>query len=174
MMRIGHILLLLFLVMQLNAQQYDEVKISVKEILQYQCVKAKFGEVNAPFRKFGFKRIGAHKVLGDDFYNVNLWGYHVSANLEYDKDRQPLYRLFRRNDMGSMAVIDRVKGDTSSCRLIFWGKKYYRRIADELRRLGFVMQKSATHSNCLEFRKKDISVCVDVIIWGDIYLVDFI
>ena len=54
MMRIAHILLLLFLVMQLDAQQYDEVKISVKEILQYQCVKAKFGEVNAPFRKFGF------------------------------------------------------------------------------------------------------------------------
>lgn len=174
MMRIGHILLLLFLVMQLNALPYDEVKISVKEILQYQCVKAKFGEVNAPFRKFGFKRIGAHKVLGDDFYNVNLWGYHVSANLEYDKGHQPLYRLFRRNDMGSMAVIDHVKGDTSSCRLIFWGKKYYRRIADELRRLGFVMQKSATHSNCLEFRKNDISVCVDVIIFGDIYLVDFI
>ena len=40
MMRIAHILLLLFLVMQLDAQQYDEVKISVKEILQYQCVKA--------------------------------------------------------------------------------------------------------------------------------------
>lgn len=173
MMRIGHILLLLFLVMQLNAQPYDEVKISVKEILQYQCVKAKFGEVNAPFRKFGFKRIGAHKVLGDDFDKISLWGYHVSANLEYDKDRQPLYRLFRRNDMGSMAVIDHVKGDTTVCRLVFWGKRYYRHIADELRRLGFVMQKSRTHSNRLEFRKEDVSACVDVIIWGDIYLVDF-
>ncbi len=173
MMRIAHILLLLFLVMQLDAQQYDEVKISVKEILQYQCVKAKFGEANSPFRKLGFKRIGAHKVLRDDFDKISLWGYHVSANLEYDKDRQPLYRLFRRNDMGSMAVIDHVKGDTTVCRLVFWGKRYYRHIADELRRLGFVMQKSRTHSNRLEFRKEDVSACVDVIIWGDIYLVDF-
>lgn len=172
-MRIIQILFLLILSIRLDAQSYGEVNISVKEILQYQRVKTKFGEANAPFRKFGFKRIEAHKVLGDDYNKVRLWGYHVSANLEYDKDSQPLYRLFRRTDMGSMAVIDHIKGDTTTCRLVFWGKKYYRRIAGELRRLGFVMQNSRTHSNCLEFRKNDISIGVDVTIWGDIYLVDF-
>lgn len=174
MVRIVLTSLLLFLAMQLSAQSHSEVNISVKELLQYQRVKAKFGEANAPFRKFGFKRIEAHRVLGDDYGKVRLWGYHVSANLEYDKNSQPLYRLFRRADMGSMAVIDHVKGDTTTCRLVFWGKKYYRRIANELRRLGFVMQASKTQSNCLEFRKEDISICVDVIIWGDIYIVDFI
>ena len=157
----------------LHAQNPQEVLVSMVEMLQYERAKQKDPEVSPPFKKYGMKRIHASKVLeaGD---SRHLWGYHVHANLEFDKQKQPLFRLFKRADFGSMAVIDYFAPDDNKCELVFWGKKYYRRFAHELRRAGFQMRNSQKQTNILEFRKEGVSVGVDVIIWPDVYILQVI
>lgn len=151
------------------AQTYQEALVSMVEMLQYQRAKSKDNGANAPFKKYGMKRIKASKVLSDDDPR-RIWGFHLHANLEYDKQREPLYKLFKRSDFGSMAVIDYFSPDELKCELVFWGKKYYRRFAHELRRMGFEIRNSRSQTNMLEFRKEGVSVGVNAIIWPDIYI----
>ena len=66
-----------------------------------------------------------------------------------------------------MAVVDTKEGKTE---IIFWDKLYYRRFAQQLRTIGFVMRNTPRATNILEFRKLDVSVTVDVEIWSDIYI----
>lgn len=123
------------------------------------------------FKHYGFKHIRATKILGED-NSRHIWGYHVNANLDYDKNSQPLYRLFRKADYGSMVIIDHQSDGDNYCELIFWGKQYYRRYATQLRRIGFKLRRHPDQSNVLEFRKEDATVGVDITIWPEVYLVE--
>lgn len=165
--------LLLLLAVNVGAQSERDLSLPVIDLLQYQRAKAKRKEPPVPFRKYGMKRIRAAKVLSDDD-SRRIWGYQVGANTEYDKEKQPLYRLFRRNTTVSMAVIDRPSEEDGSCLLVFWNKKYYRRYASELQRMGFTLRNSSRQTNILEFRKEGVSVGVDVTIWPDIYLLEVV
>lgn len=147
--------------------------VSMSDMLRYQRAKAKDPKAVAPFSKYGMRHIRASKVLAEGD-NMRIWGYRVNANTEYDKNKQPLYKLFRKNDLASMVVIDCQNDTDNKCELLFWGKKYYRRFAHELRRMGFEMRNSRKQTNVLEFRKKDIDVGVDVTIWPDIYIMTFL
>lgn len=158
----------------LCAQSYNEMRIPLSELLQYQLTKNKLKYKNAPFKKYGFRHIRASRVLENSRDSVRLWGFDVSANLEYDKARQPLYRLFKRNNIGSMAVLDYIDGKTDICRLVFWDKRYYRLFYFDLCKMGFFMHNSPKESNRLEFRRKDTTVGVDIVIWGDIYILEVI
>ena len=157
-------------------QSYQETLVHMPELLQYQRQKQRAAEQDRllefsaqPFKKLGFKRIHAKAVLADNDPR-HVWGYHVNGNREFDKEHQPFHQLFRRGDWGSMVVVDHFSADNYPCELIFWGKKYYRRFAAELRRMGFVLRNSTTQSNILEFRKPETSIGVDVIIWPEIYI----
>ena len=151
------------------AQNDQEALVSVVDLLQYERTKQKGGEPASPFRRYDMKRIKASKVL-EEGDSRHLWGYHVKANLEYDKDSQPLFRIFKRVNMGSIAVIDYLGKNQRKCEVIFWGKRYYRRFAHDLRRMGFEISNSRVQSNILEFRKEGVSVGVDMIVWPEIYI----
>lgn len=156
------------------AQDYvNGVPLSAMELLQYQRTKVNGRGGVPPFNKYQFRRIRANKFISEKD-SLQIWGYHIHANLEYDKDREPLYRLFKKEDMKAMAVIDHLSGQRKSCDVIFWHKQIYRRYATQLRRAGFVLRQSTTKTNVLEFRKPDVSVGVDVEIWHDIYIMSVI
>lgn len=152
-----------------SAQKEQEALVSIVDLLQYERAKQKGGEPTSPFRRYDMKRIRASKVL-EEGDSRHLWGYHVKANLEYDKDSQPLFRIFKRANMGSIAVIDYLGAGQRKSEVIFWGKRYYRRFAHDLRRMGFEISNNHTQSNVLEFRKEGVSVGVDMIIWPEIYI----
>lgn len=173
MIRILFGISLLFTFGRLCVQGYNEITVPISELLQYQQSKAKFKTTYTPFSRYGFSRINASYVL-DSLDNVTMWGYQVSANLDFDKDNQPLFRLFRKNDMVSMAVIDCLDGYVSKCQIVFWSKRYYHRIVEDLRNIGFIMYTSPCQSNRLEFRKEGVTVGADVVIWSDIYLLELI
>ena len=156
-------------VVVVSAQNPQEVLLSVTDLLQYERAKQKGGEPSSPFRRYEMKRIRASKVL-EDGDKRHIWGYHVHANLEYDKSSEPLYKLFKRGDMGSLAVIDDYTDGHRQSDVIFWGKRYYRRFSHDLRRMGFSLRNSQTQSNVLEFRKEGVSVGVDMIIWPEVYI----
>lgn len=153
------------------AQKEQEALVSMVDLLQYERAKQKGGEPTAPFRRYDMKRIRASKVL-EDGDPRHLWGYHVKANLDFDKSSQPLYKIFKRADMGSIAVIDYMGEEARRCELIFWGKRYYRRFAHDLRRMGFALRNSSQHTNVLEFRKEGVSVGVDITIWPEVYILE--
>lgn len=152
-----------------RAQNPQEVLLSVTDLLQYERAKQKGGEPSSPFRRYDMKRIRASKVL-EDGDKRHIWGYHVHANLEYDKSSEPLYKLFKRGNMGSLAVIDDFTDGHRQCDVIFWGKRYYRRFSHDLRRMGFSLRNSQSQSNVLEFRKEGVSIGVDMIIWPEVYI----
>ena len=54
--------------------------------------------------------------------------------------------------------------------MVFWDKNYYRRFAQQLRNIGFVVSNSNAATNVLQFRKSDTTVHVDVTIWPDVYI----
>lgn len=151
----------------------QEALISMSDMLRYQRGKNVGKTPPAPFKKYDMRHIRASKVLNEGDSRT-LWGYRVGANLEYDKEKQPLYRLFKKKDFGSVAVIDYPQESGNKCELIFWGKKYYRRFAHDLRRMGFDLRNSKSQTNVLEFRRKDTDVGVDVTIWPDIYIMTFL
>lgn len=160
-------------------QGYNEVLVHMPEMVQYQKQKARASEQGRlselqvqPFKKMGFKRIHAKAALDADDPR-HVWGYHVHANREFDKDNQALYRLFKKGDWGSMVVIDYFAANDNKCELVFWGKKYYRRFATELRRMGFGIKNSSTQTNVLEFRKPDTTIGIDVVVWPEIYIMQF-
>ena len=158
---------------QAQPQYGQELLLSMGDMLRYERAKGKGAVTASPFKKYDMRHIRAAKVL-DDGDPRSLWGYRVGANMEYDKTKQPLYKLFKKKDFGSMAVIDYSAEAGNKCELLFWGKKYYRRFAHELRRMGFEMRNSSKHTNVLECRKKDIDVGVDITIWPDIYIMTFL
>ena len=164
-------LLVLFPIM-VNAQEESDFSMSITSIMQYQRNK-KMGKVSTtPFRQFGLKPINIHYAI-DETDSCRMWGYHVAANLDFDKSTHKLYRIFKRKDTKSFAVIDYhgMKND-KTCLLVFWNKKYYRTIVNDLKKIGFVMELEKNHGNVLRFRKENISVLVDVVVWGDINLVE--
>jgi len=162
----------MFISLRLGAQSCGGVNVIMPELLQYQCTKIKNRKINSPFKKYGFKHIRVKHVVDDD--TLKLWGFNISANLEYDREKHPLYRLFRKKDMFSMAVIDYLGDGNTKCQLVFWNKKYYRCFSAELLRMGFVLHNSTRQTNALEFRKENVTIGVDVIVWGDIYLLEVV
>ena len=150
-----------------------ETLVSMSDMLRYQRAKSKASKSVGPFSKYDFRRIRASKVLSEGDPR-SIWGYRIHANAEYNKEKEPLYKLFRKEDFASMAVIDYAAEAGNKCEMVFWGKKYYRRFAHELRRMGFEMRNSSKHTNVLECRKKDIDVGVDITIWPDIYIMTFL
>lgn len=145
------------------------VPLSATELLQYERTKTSGRGGIPPFKKYQFERKRATKYI-TEADSVQLWGYHIAANLEYDRTKAPLYRVFKKKDMKAMAVIDHFGGEHKSCDIIFWHKQIYRRYATQLRRAGFELRQSEKYTNVLEFRKPDVSVGVDMEIWNDIYI----
>ena len=151
-----------------SAQEFG-VPLSATELLQYERTKTKGRGGIPPFHKYQFERKRATKFI-TDADSMQLWGYHVHANLDFDRSRQPMFRVFKKGDMKAMAVIDHFGGEHKSCDVIFWHKQIYRRYAAQLRRAGFQLRQSTKYSNVLEFRKEEVSVGVDMEIWNDIYI----
>lgn len=142
-------------------------RFSVLELLQYQQRKGLSAHVQPPFGKYGGSRIRASSLLpGND--PRQLWGREVGRNDAFVPDKQPLYRIFRKKSDDSVAFIDTWGG---SLQVVFWNKLIYRHCASELRRMGFVCLSNA-QSNVLAFRKDDVSLKVDVIVWSDMYVME--
>lgn len=153
-----------------SAQEYfNGIPLSATELLQYERTKTKGRGGIPPFSKYQFERKRAMKFI-TDADSMQLWGYHVHANLEFDRSRQPMFRVFKKADMKAMAVIDHFGGEHKPCDVIFWHKQIYRRYAAQLRRAGFQLRQSTKYTNVLEFRKPDVSIGVDMEIWNDIYI----
>lgn len=147
--------------MYLRAQQRG-VPVTVTACLQYQKVKSRDGDMSRLFRNYGMRPM----MFNDS--TRRLWGYHVRLDSVWT-DKQPLYRVFQKHDIYSFAVIDG-RQPNSSCQYVFWWKGYYRRFADDLKRMGFAMCNDKHHTNILRFSRDDIDVIVDFIIWDDIYV----
>lgn len=169
MRRLFTILFLLALTLQGQAQAWQESSINIASLLQYEQSKARSGEAFAPFSHYGFKRIYATEVLPQDDTR-RLWGYHVGANLDFDKATDPLYKLFALRTMGSMAVIDDVSRH-GKCRVIYWSKRLYHRFEGELEQLHFQLA-APRHTNKLIFTRAETSVRVVVTITPELYLMD--
>ena len=125
-----------------NAQEESDFSMSITSIMQYQRNK-EMGKVSTtPFRQFGLKPINIHYAI-DETDSCRMWGYHVAANLDFDKSTHKLYRIFKRKDTKSFAVIDYhgMKND-KTCLLVFWNKKYYRTIVNDLKKIGFAKKTS--------------------------------
>ncbi len=155
-----------------SSQDTKVLQIPVIHLLQYQRSKTGGNNRHMPFKEFGLHHIKAKSVMENNDSCI-LWGYHLHANTDFDKDKQPLYKLFKRSDSGSFAVIDKVKGRNLNFEIIFWSKRYYWQIVEELKRMGFTHKIKRNKSNCLEFNKKGTTVAVDITIWPEIYLVKF-
>ena len=131
--------------------------ISVAEVETYHS--------HSPFQTLWTASYSWAKFISDDDPR-HIWAWHVHPNEEYNAASQPLYELFRKNDFASLAIIDVDKGETE---IVFWDKQYYRRIADDLRRMGFLMGNAPNKTNVLCFRKIESTVRVDITIWWNLY-----
>ena len=161
------VLTILFIMIAIlgHAQYGNYVQLSALDLLQYQMQKNRKQMTTPPFRRYGMRRIRASKIMEDNDPR-QIWGWQIHPNENYQTS-EPLYKLFQRNNLTAMAVVDTKEGKTE---IIFWDKLYYRRFAQQLRTIGFVMRNTPRATNILEFRKLDVSVTVDVEIWSDIYL----
>lgn len=151
------------------AQSVPELQITAQDIVQYQRAKASGRDVGSYFQRFGLKRTRALSYLSADDPR-QVWFHHITADTAWTADK-PLYRLFRRKDNASMAIIDD-RSNAHSVQYVFWNKAYYRRLSQGLRQMGYTMTQDAEGSNVLRFRHPDQSVCVDITIWPDVYLVE--
>ena len=154
-----------------GAQNSDNIRLfTAGELVKYQRSKNGRNVDGQVFRKYGFKRIGLHEVLAKDDTRRVWRNEHVKANPDFDKTRQPLYRIFRRGALDAVAVIDHYDGGDSPVEVVFYWKQIYRRFADQQRKGGFVMSNSPTQTNCLQFRRPDYDIGVDFIIFEDVYI----
>lgn len=138
------------------------LQLPIAACLQYQRVKETRGSTVAPFRRYGF-----HPFQYKDS-TKRIWGYHVMPDSAYKKS-QPLYRMFRRHDIRSFAIIDDA-AKQGSCQYVFWWKGYYRQFVADLRRMGFSMSNVPNKTNVLRFSRPDINIIVEFLIWEDIYV----
>ena len=165
MKRISLILILFFIAILGRAQYGNYLQLTVVELLQYQQQKLRKMPTVEPFKRYGLRRIMATKYLDNNDLR-HIWGWHLQPNEQYQSS-EPLYKLFRKTDESSLAVIDTQGGSTE---VVFWDKAYYRRFAQQLRNIGIVVGNSQTASNVLQFRKVRVAVHVDVTIWPDVYI----
>lgn len=160
------ILLLLLLVLTSGVSKGEGINQSlslpIAACLQYQRVKETRGTTFAPFRKYGFRPIQTSDSTR------RLWGYHVMRDSSYTKSK-PLYRMFKRHDLYSFAIIDNITNNGSS-QYIFWWKGYYRKFVNDLRFMGFTMSNDPKRTNVLHFSRSDININVEFIIWEDLYV----
>ena len=75
----------------------------VLELLQYQVQKGKRAVAPYLFSKYGLRQIPTELVVDD---SRQLWGWHVGPNTDFDQSKHPYYRLFKKKDNSSLAVID--------------------------------------------------------------------
>lgn len=145
----------------------QDMMLPVDKLMQYEAAKLKGKAAGRMFKKAGFERIPAHDVLrGRE--SCLLWGYRVKANLNYNAQSQPLYRLFRKTSMESVGLIDHIGGSPGQpVELVFWSKRIYRAYAAQLRKEGF--RQSVSH-NTISFRHPDFTIGIDFDIWPDIYV----
>mgnify|MGYP000913583076 CR=1 FL=1 len=165
MKRILFTFLLLLIAILGKAQYGNYVQLTAVELLQYQLQKTRKQSAVAPFARYGLRRIRASKYL-EDSDPRHIWGLRLHPNEQYIAT-EPLYKLFQRDDLSSIAIIDTQGG---SIEVVFWDKNYYRRFAQQLRNIGFVVSNSNAATNVLQFRKSDTTVHVDVTIWPDVYI----
>ena len=138
------------------------IQMPVAVCLQYQRAKETRGNSIAPFRRYGF-----HPIQFADT-TKRLWGFHVIRDSAYTKPK-PLYRLFKRHDLLSFAIIeDNVPN--GSTQYVFWWKGYYRQFTSDLKRMGFTMSEVPNKTNALRFSRNDLNIIVEFIIWEDIYV----
>lgn len=140
------------------------IQMPVAACLQYQRIKSARGNGYAPFRKYGF-----HPIAFADS-TKRLWGYHVYRDSTYN-NKKPLYRIFKKHDLRSFAIIENSDNKGTS-QYVFWWKGYYRNFVAELRQMGFDMSNVSGKTNVLRFSRKDISIVVDFIIWEDLYVME--
>ena len=99
--------------------------------------------------------------------SVQLWVYHaLSPDSEYTSTL-PLCRQLKATAQLAFAVIDHAQGNLQ---LVFWDKRIYRHYADWLNRIGYTLVQHRPASNVLSFRKSGVSICVDITIWADCYV----
>lgn len=165
MRRLFLILILSCIAILGKAQYGNYLQLTAVELLQYQQQKLRKMPTVAPFKRYGLRRIRVSKYL-DDSDPRHIWGWHLQPNEQYEVP-EPLYKLFRKTDESSLAVID-TQG--AGIEVVFWDKNYYRRFAQQLRNIGFVVSNSNAATNVLQFRKSDTTVHVDVTIWPDVYI----
>ena len=165
MKRILITLILLYVAILGKAQYGNYVQLTAVDLLQYQLQKTRKQSAVAPFARYGLRRIRASKYL-EDSDPRHIWGLRLHPNEQYVAT-EPLYKLFQRDDLSSIAIIDTQGGSIEG---VFWDKAYYRRFAQQLRNMGFVLSNSSIATNVLQFRKSDTTVKVDITIWPDIYI----
>ena len=138
----------------------------VLELLQYQVQKGKRAVAPYLFSKYGLRRIPTELVTDD---TRQLWGWHVSPNMEFDQSKQPFYRLFAKKDNSSLAVIDDRGG---ALQIVFWDKGYYRALVSGLQSHGYQLQQFKPASNILRFQREGSSVIADITVWADLYVLE--
>ena len=138
----------------------------VLELLQYQVQKGKRAVAPYLFSKYGLRRIPTELVADD---TRQLWGWHVSPNMEFDQSKQPFYRLFAKKDNSSLAVIDDRGG---ALQIVFWDKGYYHTLVSGLRSHGYQLQQVKPATNVLRFQREGSSVIADVTVWADMYVLE--
>ena len=138
----------------------------VLELLQYQVQKGKRAVAPYLFSKYGLRQIPAELVVDD---SRQLWGWHVSPNVDFDPSKQPFYRLFAKKDNSSLAIIDDRGG---ALQIVFWDKGYYRALLSGLQSHGYQLQQVKPASNILRFQREGSSVIADITVWADLYVVE--
>ena len=110
MKRISLILILFFIAILGRAQYGNYLQLTVVELLQYQQQKLRKMPTVEPFKRYGLRRIMATKYLDNNDLR-HIWGWHLQPNEQYQSS-EPLYKLFRKTDESSLAVIDTQGGST--------------------------------------------------------------
>lgn len=135
------------------------------ELLQYQASKARQGTRWTPFRKYAMQRSRLPETLSPD--SVQLWGRHALLSDSAYTPTLPLCRQLKPTAQQAFAVIDHTR---SNLQLVFWDKRIYRHYADWLNRIGYTLAQHRPASNVLPFRKSGVSICVDITVWADCYV----
>ena len=104
MRRLFLILILSCIAILGKAQYGNYLQLTAVELLQYQQQKLRKMPTVAPFKRYGLRRIRVSKYL-DDSDPRHIWGWHLQPNEQYEVS-EPLYKLFRKTDESSLAVID--------------------------------------------------------------------
>lgn len=147
------------------AQQQPNHLPPLPELLQYQASKARQGTRWTPFRKYAMHRSRLPETLSPD--SVQLWVYHALPPDSAYTPTLPLCRQLKATAPQAFAVIDHTQ---SNLQLVFWDKRIYRHYADWLNRIGYTLPQHRPASNVLSFRKSGVSICVDITVWADSYV----
>lgn len=143
------------------------LRLPIIELLQYQVQKGKRRVVPYLFSKYGLRQIPVDLVTDS---TQQLWGWHVTPNMDFEPSKQAFYRIFAKKDNSSLAIVDNCAG---VMQIVFWNKEYYHVFTTELFSHGYQLQQMKPASNILRFQRENSSVIADVTIWADMYVLEF-